>query len=320
MNVSVIIPAYNNAQTIGLVLESLLNQEYSKGKMEVIVIDDNSRDSTAKICRGYGVRVIQNGQNYGLGYSLNKGIALSAYAIIVTLHGDTIPLSRTWLNDLTDPLVDSTIAACCSLQRPPNQSNRLRLWEKLLWSKLGEHNAFNDKADAYRKDVLSELDFFDYLTFRTAGEDEDLALRLRMSKKKIVATNALVSHDHYHFFSSSFKCLTNILSKEYTFGRAGGALRRKFPFHKLGSHIYPRPKPFINDGLFRTTICIGCFLPYIQIVFFPFLILLSFSGIVKTVKETRMRSALIIYPFFNIMRYMSYALGYLVGLVTKRQI
>lgn len=320
MNVSVVLPAYNNAQTIASVLEALKNQEYSKGQVEVIVIDDGSTDSTAEICKAHGVRLVQNEQNSGLGYSLNKGITLSNHEIIVTLHGDTVPLSKTWLSELLEPFTDASIAASCSLQQPPDHlSNRLCLWEKLLWAKLDEHNAFNDKADAYRKDVLSELGCFDYKTFRTAGEDEDLALRLRQSNKKIAATNAKVLHDHYQSYTSSFECLKKLLRKEYTFGRAGGALRRKFPFHNLGSYIPPRPKSFVNDGLFRTIVCIGCFIPYVQVVCIPILVLLSLPGILKTVRKIRMRSALLLYPLFNIMRYMSYTLGYCVGTVTKKQ-
>jgi glycosyltransferase involved in cell wall biosynthesis len=320
MNVSIIIPAYNNAKTIRSVLEALKKQEYSKGQFEIIVIDDKSKDSTAELSNLDGVRAVQNPQNYGLAYSINKGINLAKYEIVVTLHADTIPLSRTWLSDLVTPLADPSIAACCSLQESPDVLNgRLSLWEKLLLARLDVHGAFNDKADAYKKEILAELGYFDYKTFRTAGEDEDLALRLRQSKKKIIVTNARVLHDHYDNYSTNSECLKKLLSKEYTFGRAGGALRRKFPFHKPGSYIYPDPRFLFSDGLFRSIICIGSFVPFVQILCLPVLIVFSLPGVVKTVKRTRLYSALLLYPVFNIMRYLTYTAGYLVGLATSKQ-
>ena len=320
MNVSVVIPTYNNERTIGLVLEALKNQKYHKGQIEVIVVDDESRDSTVKICETHGVKVISNERNKGLAYTLNRGIKLSKHEIVITLHGDTIPLSETWLSELVEPFNDPSVVASCSLQQPPNcLSNRLCLWEKLLWGKLDAHNAFNDKAEAYRKDVLSELGFFDYKTFRTAGEDEDLALRLRRSGKKLVATNATVIHNHQQLYYSSFDCFKKILKKEFAFGRAGGALRRKFPFHSPGSYIYPQPKPFVNDGLFRTLVCLGCFIPYAQIGCIPLLVMLSLPGVIKTMRKIRMRATLLLYPLFNVIRYMSYSLGYCVGIITKKQ-
>lgn len=320
MNVSIIIPAYNNARTIGLVLEALKNQEYSEGQVEIIVVDDKSKDSTVEICNVDGVRLVQNPQNCGLGYSLNKGIKLSKYEIVVTLHGDTIPLSRTWLSNLVTPLADPSIAASCSLQEDLDVlKGRLCLWEKMLLARLDPHGAFNDKADAYKKNVLAKLGYFDYVTFRTAGEDEDLVLRLRQSNKKIVATNARVFHDHYDTYSSNFGCLKKLLAKEYTFGQAGGALRRKFPFHKPSSYVYPTPKSFLSDGFFRSIICIGSFIPFVQILCIPVLFVFSLPGVMKTVRRTKLHSAFLLYPIFNIMRYISYTAGYLTGLATRKE-
>lgn len=320
MNVSIIIPAYNNAKTIKSVLEALKNQEYSQGQVEIIVVDDKSKDSTVEICEAAGVRLVKNQQNGGLGYSLNKGIRLSKYEIVVMLHGDAVPLSKVWLRDLVAPLADPSIVASCSLQENPTVTEgRLCLWEKLLLARLDPHGAFNDKADAYKKDILAELGYFDCATFRTAGEDEDLALRLRLSNKKIVATNARIMHDHYDYYLSSLGCLKNLLAKDYTFGRAGGALRRKFPYHKPGSYVYPTPRSFLSDGLFRSTICVGSFIPFVQILCLPILIVFSLPGIIKTVKRTRLNSTLVLYPIFNIMRYMCYTAGYLTGLATRKQ-
>jgi len=320
LGVSVIIPTYNNERTIGLVIEALKNQKISKDMMEVIIIDDGSKDSTIEICESHGINVIKNNKNKGLSYTLNRGITLSKHEIVVTLHGDTIPLSENWLSELIDPLDDFSIAASCSLQEPPTHSSDvLSIWEKLLWSKLDEHNALNNKADAYRKGVLIEINLFDSHTFRTAGEDEDLALRLRLTNKKIAATKAKVLHAHMFKCDTDFKCLIKILKKEYIFGQAGGALRRKKPFYKPGSYVFPSPKSFIMDGLFRTFICIGSLLPYIQIVCIPILIIASLFGITKSMNYIKNKKVIFLYPSFNIIRFWVFSIGYIIGIFKGKQ-
>jgi glycosyltransferase involved in cell wall biosynthesis len=321
-DVSIIIPAYNNSQTIGSVLASLGNQRYQKGQVEVIIVDDASTDSTVQICEKMGFIIMKNDQNSGLGFSLNKGILSSKNQIIVTLHGDTIPLTDSWLSELVEPLDNPRVAATCSLQQTPlfaKSSNELSLFEKLLWGKLDEHNALNDKADAYKKAVLSEIGLFDCKTFRTAGEDEDIALRLRSAGYSIVGTNARVIHYHFQPCKSSAECLKKILKKEFTFGRAGGALRRKIPLYKPGTYLHPTQRSFVSDGLLRTSICLACLVPYVQLAFIIPLMILCSVGSLKTYKKIRSRRGVLIYPFFNILRYFTYTFGYIVGLVTKKQ-
>src|SRR6056297_2459065 len=61
-DVSIVIPARNEAGNIGVLLESIAGQRSRPG--EVIVVDDQSTDATAEIARGYaevGVRVIAAG-------------------------------------------------------------------------------------------------------------------------------------------------------------------------------------------------------------------------------------------------------------------
>ena len=318
MNVSVVMSAYNSQKTVCEVLDALASQKYEEGQIEIIVIDDCSKDHTRELVKKYPVTTVFNQENLGLANSLNKGISLSKHEIIVTLHADTIPTTPTWLEQLVTPLTDPNVAAACSLQIPPNSHRRqLTVWEKMLYTKLGPHNALNDKADAYRKSTLKEIGMFDGETFRTAGEDEDMGLRLRMHKKIVKGTKAKVIHDHYFNCQSNMCFLKKILRKEFSFGRAGGALRRKYPRYKPGSYIFPNPKPFTHDGLFRVSLCIGALIPYFQLVFIPLLIGVASIGITTLVKENK--RLLILYPFFNILRFATYTIGYITGIIKRKQ-
>ena len=318
-SVSVIIPAFNNSRTIQDTLTSLLGQK-TDTQVEIVVIDDCSTDETRQISLSLGLKVIQNSSNLGLAASLNRGIFLTKNQLIVTLHADATPLSEDWLLELTAPLTRGNADVACSLQYPPilNRSNS-GLWEKLLWGRLGAHHALNDKADAYRRTVLEQIGGFDQERFRTAGEDEDMALRLRLNNVRISSTDAPIRHNHVFQTRSESRVFLAIMAKEYSFGRCGGALRRKYVKHKPGAYIYPSVRSPINDGIFRILICFGSLVPYAQVLCIPALVISSLVGILSANNNTNLGAKLLLYPFFNIARFWCYSLGYLHGLITGKQ-
>lgn len=316
MNVSIIIPAYNNEYTIGEVLDAIQTQK-NTNQIEVIIIDDKSTDNTSQIIEEKGFKVIQNEQNQGLGNSLNKGISHAKYDTIVTLHGDTIPQNDSWLEQLTTPLQTPNVGACCSMQAPPDLEE-VSYWEQLVWAKQEPHCALNNKADAYKKQILINIGKFDSETYRTAGEDEDIAYRIKKSGYSIVETQAKVQHNHI-FTGTRKDKLKGIFKKEYIFGLAGGARRRKYPTYTPGIYLFPETRSFVYDGLFRVILCIGSILPVVRPIFIPPLLISSIIGIQTTLKKTKKTWTLIIYPIFNILRYYTYTLGYLMGIIKGKQ-
>lgn len=57
---SIIIPTYNSARTLGITLESIKKQTYPQNKIEILVIDGGSHDNTLDIARRYDVKIISN--------------------------------------------------------------------------------------------------------------------------------------------------------------------------------------------------------------------------------------------------------------------
>lgn len=82
---SIIIPAYNEEKIIGKTLENLLNM-YKNA--EIIVIDDNSSDSTFEVAQKTGVKVIHHKFNKGYGASLKTGIKAAKNEIVCFFDAD----------------------------------------------------------------------------------------------------------------------------------------------------------------------------------------------------------------------------------------
>jgi hypothetical protein len=87
--VSVVVDTYNHEAFIGEAITSILQQEYQLGVVEVLVVDDGSRDGTAKQLSAFTdrVRVVRK-ENGGQASALNLGVALAKGDIIAFLDGD----------------------------------------------------------------------------------------------------------------------------------------------------------------------------------------------------------------------------------------
>ena len=87
--VSVVVDTYNHEAFIAEAITSVLQQEYQLGAVEVLVIDDGSRDGTAKQLSAFTDRVrIVRKENGGQASALNLGVNLAKGDIIAFLDGD----------------------------------------------------------------------------------------------------------------------------------------------------------------------------------------------------------------------------------------
>ena len=87
VNVSVVIPAFNAADTIARALDSVLIQTYPAS--EIVVVDDCSSDDTRSIVERYtakGVRLLALPQRRGASGARNAGIAAATGEAVVFLE------------------------------------------------------------------------------------------------------------------------------------------------------------------------------------------------------------------------------------------
>jgi glycosyltransferase involved in cell wall biosynthesis len=103
MRVSVVIPTYNEAQAIGLVLSDIPAELVE----QVIVVDSNSTDGTAQIARKMGAEVLQEPRR-GYGRACLTGLAaVNAPDVVLFLDGDYSDRPAE-ISRLLQPLRDGT--------------------------------------------------------------------------------------------------------------------------------------------------------------------------------------------------------------------
>src|SRR5687767_4808098 len=93
--ISVVVCTYNREKFIGRALETLTGQTLSPGKYEILIIDNNSTDNTAFICREFKTRHALFNIKYlfeankGLSFARNRGITEASSPIITYVDDDT---------------------------------------------------------------------------------------------------------------------------------------------------------------------------------------------------------------------------------------
>jgi glycosyltransferase involved in cell wall biosynthesis len=85
LRVSIIIPAYNEAQTLGDLLKQLSNLYPN---YEVIVINDGSTDATVSVAKEAGAIVYSHPYNIGNGAAIKSGIRIASGEVLVFMDAD----------------------------------------------------------------------------------------------------------------------------------------------------------------------------------------------------------------------------------------
>lgn len=149
--VSVIIPTYNNQQTIAVCLESIRQQTYDP--IEIIVVDGGSTDRTIEICNRYAVTVIET--DLGMAAARQRGAEQASGSWLFHIDSD-MELSTKVIEDCIkatqkyDALVVPEIntgttywAQCTDLGKHVSRHNRVgnvRFLSRELYFEIGGHN------------------------------------------------------------------------------------------------------------------------------------------------------------------------------------
>ena len=93
LTVTVLIPAYNEEESIAATVEAIRKHTVGLKALEIIVINDGSSDRTGEIARGLPVTLIEHETNTGYGSGLKDGLQQAQHEFILIADADgTYPL------------------------------------------------------------------------------------------------------------------------------------------------------------------------------------------------------------------------------------
>lgn len=221
-SVSVVIPTYNGRDLLEKNLPSVLSAaEASPVPVEIVVVDDGSRDGTVEFLRNRfpGVRVLANDRNEGFAETMNRGIRSARNAIVLSLNNDIEAgrdLFTRGLERFDDPDVFSVTPIVMDVRSGKCQSiSRLR--PGICWyasdglepgdlpAREGEIPVFYALGGAtfYDREKLLRLEGFDTIYHPFYMEDVDLSYRAwKTGWKCLLEPRTTVYHENSSTISS----------------------------------------------------------------------------------------------------------------------
>src|SRR3989344_1195371 len=311
-NVSFIIPSYNAQNTIAKTIKSIQEQKY-KGKIEIIVIDDCSKDNSIKVISEYKkVKLIKNESNLGLSRSLNKAIKQSKHDLLCIIWCDCILESKSWLNEMIKVYNENKNCFVGSkLVIPKEYWDKFSFWDKAVVVKDYETSLKNKQREGrptlFDKKALFEARLYDTKTFRTAGEDTDLRWKLDKLGYKFITAKVNILHLH-GFYKFSLK--KQLINKALTLAEAIGANFRRHGIKSLPNNYW--------NPLTSTILYFSLLIPYINIISFIIVLFILIKYTLNTFKFVKDKK-IIILPLFKLLKDIITIVGFWKGFFTGKQ-
>jgi GT2 family glycosyltransferase len=195
--ISLYVPCYNAASTLGPCLEGILAQ--TRPPDEVIVVDDGSRDGTAGVAARYGVRVLTHDVNRGLGAGRNTAVRAAAHEWIAALDSDCVP-RPDWLEVIARRLgADERLAGVGGMLVETNREALADAWRTRHMRQNWGDRPLDDPAflfgnnTLFRRTALRAVGLYNE-RLRTNFEDVAVSEALRQAGYALAYEPAAVVH------------------------------------------------------------------------------------------------------------------------------
>jgi biofilm PGA synthesis N-glycosyltransferase PgaC len=192
--VSVIVPARNEEENIGKLLQALQKQTYPRSLFEIIVVNDHSTDNTAKIVNEFPGVVLIELKDYSINSykkkAIEQGIEASSGKLIITTDADCIP-QVGWLETIASFYERNNAVFIAAPVTVENNLSILQVFQALDFLVLqgitgasvykNMHSMCNGANLAYEKRVFDEVNGFEGIDKIASGDD--MLLMYKISKK-----------------------------------------------------------------------------------------------------------------------------------------
>lgn len=198
--VTMLVPVHNGEKYVEKCLNSILNIEYPKEKLKIIVIDDGSTDRTSDIVKKYkNVKLITQTHS-GKAVAMNNGLKHVKTDVFGCMDVDSFP-EKDYLMKMVGYIENGTASAVTPAMKVSNKSSLL---SKIQWVEY-IYNIFLRKSlslfnceyvlpgpgSIYKTSLLKKLGGFDESILT-----EDTEIAFRMQKKKYKIKNSLSAYVH----------------------------------------------------------------------------------------------------------------------------
>ncbi|HDY89612.1 MAG TPA: glycosyltransferase [bacterium] len=223
--ISVIIPVFNEEQTIKRCLQALMDQNDQSGNYEVVVVDNGSNDRSIQIIQEFSVKLFSENRAHNSYMARNCGLRHAKGEIIAFIDADCIA-DKNWLRNLIEPFHNESVGVVAGEVLSDKPRNLVQGFYEHSGFLKQEKKIKNETAAlgagniALRKKIFDIVGNFDE-KFRWGG-DNDFGIRIQKETNYLIqfAENARVYHSH----RSSLKSL---IKHAYTYGLGKGRFREK---------------------------------------------------------------------------------------------
>ncbi len=196
--VSIFVPAFNEEKTIGKTLQSLEELDYPTEKLEIIVINDGSKDKTPEVITHFIKDKPQfkylTHTNRGKAASLNRALAISKGEYFACLDADsfvhpfTLRKMMAMYEQENDPRV-AIITPAMKVANPKTVLQRIQWLEYIVMILFGRitshlHSIYVAPGpfSVYRTEIIRKIGGFDE---KNITEDQEIAYRVQLHQYKI---------------------------------------------------------------------------------------------------------------------------------------
>lgn len=190
LKASVIIPFRNEEKHLRRCVQSILNQNFEKEKLEIILVDDNSTDKSIEtvedLINEINIKLIKLENGLGKKRAIERGIEIASNDIIITTDADCYH-NQNWLRSLVESFDDKTGFVAGKVVYSETK-NIFEEFQKIEFASLVSIGAAfignkipllaNGASCAYRKDLFYQVGGFRDNLNLASGDEEFLMQKI----------------------------------------------------------------------------------------------------------------------------------------------
>lgn len=321
--VSIIIPCRNEELYISKVLDNIINQDFDKSYLEVIIVDGNSEDKTASIIMDYAtkysyIKCLKN-PNLTVPYALNQAISESNGDVIIRMDAHAIYPSN-YISKLTKQLfqlgADNIGGIIKTL--PNNESLIAHSIAIAMSSSFGVGNSYfrigTNKPKSvdtvpfgcFRREIFNKIGLFD--TELTRNQDDEFNGRIIQNGGKIFL---IPDVEIKYYARSTWKKMSLMF---YQYGLFKPLVNRKLKKPATIRQFFPLGFVMLLFWIVITPlIWMPAFL--LGLIALSLYFVLNFSTTFMIVRKAKNVMLLFTLPITFFLIHTSYGWGYLIGIV-----